>query len=107
MIGQAYYTHDYVNGYYRIIDPAATSLQCVTDGILCCYSYRYGEWIFPNGSYVSFFGSGTTIYRSRGNDGTVSLNRRKDSGLSVGGLFCCIVPDAAGINRTLCANVGR
>lgn len=111
MIGEAntYYTEiDYYNNIvYRIIPSnPPTSLQCVTDRQPCCRYLLHGEWIFPNGSHVSVLGSGATIYRTRGHDGTVSLNRRKDSGLSVGGLFCCIVPDAVGIEQTLCANVG-
>ena len=92
-----------------------TSLQCNTDKIPCCRDpvhgqgsrIYYGNWFFPNGSSVLRFDTNHTMYRTRWSDGTVSLNRRNDTGSYATGLFCCVVPDAADIEQTLCANVGK
>ena len=83
-------------------------LQCITDRIPCCRSHqnRTGEWFFPNGTVVPIRVNAETFYRNRGQDGTVNLNHLNTNVMSPGGLFCCVVPDATGINRTLCANIG-
>ena len=88
---------------------ASNTLTCNTDKIPCCREsdYRYGEWIFPNGSKVLNLNFGSTMFRSRWFDGTISLSRRNDTGSYATGLFCCVVPDAADIDQTLCANVGK
>ena len=85
------------------------SLQCITDRMSCCanrYS-RAGQWHFPNASYVPIFYYGYTFYRTRGDDGSVNLNRRSDSHLVETGSFCCVVPDAMENYQTVCANIGN
>ena len=55
-----------------------TGLQCITDRRPCCAAIRTraGEWYFPNGTIVpSIVGGSITFYRTRGDDGTVDLNR--------------------------------
>ena len=48
----------------------------------------------------------TAFYRNRGNeDGTVNLNRLNTNIFMPTGLFCCEVPDAAGVTQRLCANI--
>ena len=88
-------------------DNPSGALQCVTDKMICCLSQnpRLGEWYQPNGVLVHEGTSTTTFYRSRGDNGEVSLNRPSDV-ISPNGLFCCEVPDATGTNQTLCVNIG-
>jgi hypothetical protein len=82
------------------------ALQCITDNLRCCHrNPRLGEWYQPNGSLVQGTSSTTTFYRTRGDNGEVSLNR--PSGVeSSTGRFCCEVPDATSKNQTLCVNFG-
>ena len=84
------------------------ALQCITDKIRCCMSQnpRPGEWYLPTGALVHGGTSTTEIYRSRGDNGEVSLNRPSNVE-SPTGLFCCEVPDATGTNQTLCVNIGK
>ena len=85
-------------------------LQCITDRWPCCAtpSNRHGEWFFPdNGGLVPPQGIATTFYRSRGDDGTVNLNRLNPDVLMPTGKFCCVVPDATGVDQTICANIGE
>ena len=84
-------------------------LQCITDRRPCCASPpRAGEWFFPdNGGMVPNRVSATTFYRNRGDDGTVNLNRLNNDVMMPTGRFCCVVPDATGVNKTLCAIVGK
>ena len=90
-----------------------TALQCITDRMPCCASFegRAGEWYFPNGTRVPVLGEGadmaTAFYRNRGNDGTVNLNRLNTNVMMPTGLFCCVIPDAAGDTQPLYANIGR
>ena len=82
------------------------ALQCVTDNLRCCrQNPRLGEWYLPSGALVQGTASITAFYRSRGDNGEVSLNR-PSSVESPTGLFCCEVPDATNINQTLCVNIG-
>ena len=83
-------------------------LQCITDRIPCCASVfnRFGQWYFPDGTLVPTQGEATTFYRNRGDDGTVNLNRLNTNVMMPTGLFCCVVPDAAGDTQPLCANIG-
>ena len=84
------------------------ALQCITDKISCCFSpgYRFGEWYLPyRAALVQGTTSTTAFYRSRGDNGKVSLNRPSDV-MSPNGLFCCEVPDATGTNQILCVNIG-
>jgi hypothetical protein len=82
------------------------ALQCITDQLLCCNrNPRRGEWYQPNGALVQGTTSTTAFYRTRGDNGEVSLNR--PSGVeSPTGRFCCEVPDATNTNQTLCVFIG-
>ena len=76
----------------------------------CCRSVpnTAGEWFFPNGTMVPIKLTATTFYRNRGrDDGTVNLNRLSTNVMSPTGLFCCVVPDATGINQTVCISLGK
>jgi hypothetical protein len=92
-------------------DSVNTGLQCITDRMPCCTAAgaRIGEWFFPDGTRVPTLGTGATMatefYRNRGDDGTVNLNRLNNV-LMPTGLFCCEVPDAAGVDQTVCAEIG-
>ena len=84
------------------------ALQCITDRSPCCATppNRRGEWYLPNGALVQGTTSTTAVYRNRGDNGEVSLNRPSDV-MSPIGLFCCEVPDATDTNQTLCVNTGE
>ena len=85
-------------------------LQCITDRRPCCLSgdNRAGEWLFPNGENVPGTAKNpTTFYRNRGDDGTVNLNRLNSDVMMPTGRFCCVVPDATGVDQTICANLGK
>ena len=86
-----------------------TGLQCITDRSPCCGTLpnRFGQWYFPNGATVPAQGGATTFYRNRGDDGTVNLNRLNNGVTMPTGLFCCVVPDATGVDQTVCANIGE
>ena len=96
--------------YYSIENSA---LQCITDRRPCCATpYRYGEWYFPNYVRVQSYWLqwpwyAVSFYQTRGNDGTVNLNRFNDSVMMPTGRFCCVVPDATGVTQTLCAYIGN
>ena len=83
------------------------ALQCITDKTRCCLSQnpRLGEWYLPNGVLVQETTSTSAFYRTREDNGEVSLNR-PNGVLSPNGLFCCEVPDATNTNQTLCVNSG-
>ena len=84
------------------------ALLCITDKIPCCLSQNpgLGEWYLPNEDLVQGTTSSTAFYRSRGDNGEVSLNR--PSGVeSPTGEFCCEVPDYVDTNQTLCVNIGE
>ena len=85
-----------------------SSLQCITNRNPCCLTQdpRLGEWYLPNGELVQGANSTTAFYRSRGDNGDVSLNRPSEV-VSPTGKFCCQVPNAADINQTLCVIIGR
>ena len=80
------------------------AFQCITDRMPCC-SYYYGEWYFPNESVVYHHNHNMIFYRATGNNGRVSLIRASPDVMSPTGQFCCVVPDAAGINKSACINV--
>ena len=95
------------NSDYRV--RSDRTLQCVTDKKPCCYhpSNRHGEWYFPDGKQIprhwNANRSNLPFFRNRRDGGTVHLNRFRNSIMSPTGKFCCKVPDAAGVNQTLCA----
>lgn len=97
------------NGQQWVHLSSPNSLQCITDRMPCCryYGVRVGEWYFPNASHVPPLGYYYTYYRTRGDDGSVRLNRRSDSNFIETGLFCCVVPDAMDNSQTVCANIGE
>ena len=83
-------------------------LQCITDRRPCCASpvvaKRSGEWYFPdNGEVVPRPGNNQRFYRTRGDDGTVNLNRVNNDVMMPTGRFCCVVPDATGVSQWACA----
>ena len=85
-----------------------TGLQCITDRMPCCASLfegRAGEWYFPSWMIVPRQGDAVTFYRTRGDDGTVNLNRLNTTVFMPTGLFCCEVPDAADVIHILCADI--
>ena len=89
---------------------ANNGLQCITDRRPCCAAMatRAGEWFFPdNGGMVPVLGGATSFYRSRGDDGTVNLNRLNSDVMMPTGRFCCVVPDATSTDVTLCADIGE
>ena len=88
---------------------ANNGLQCITDRRPCCASQpnRAGEWLFPNGSTVPVQSITTTFYRTRGDDGTVNLNRLSSDVMMPTGRFCCVVPDATSTDVTLCVLIGK
>ena len=84
-----------------------TGLQCITDRMPCCATpNRHGEWLFPDGTAVPRLDMATTFYRTRGDDGTVNLNRLNTNVMMPTGLFCCELPDASGVTQRICADIG-
>ena len=71
----------------------------------CCATIedRAGEWFFPNNYWntVPSLCGATTFYRTRGDDGTVNLNRLNTNVLMPTGVFCCEVPDATGVTQNI------
>ena len=79
------------------------TLQCITDKMPCCRREAVGEWYFSGNGVVPLLSSGaTTFFRSRGDDGTVNLNRVSSDVLMPTGQYCCVVPDAIGVNQRAC-----
>ena len=84
-------------------------LQCITDRRPCCATEATmaGEWLFPNdGGMVPTLGSTETFFRTRGDDGTVNLNRLNNDVMMPTGRFCCVVLDVTSTDVTICANIG-
>ena len=86
-------------------------LQCITDRMPCCRNaFRTGEWYMytPERTMVPGPSPGaTSFYRNRGyDDGTVDLNR-PSSVMSPIGLFCCEIPNAAGVMQSVCATISE
>jgi hypothetical protein len=76
----------------------------------CCATppNRQGEWLFPDGvtTVPGPIQSPTTFYRTRGDDGTVNLNRLNTNVMMPTGQFCCRVLDAADTEQTVCVDIG-
>ena len=89
------------------------ALQCITDRSPCCQTRarpnRVGEWYYPGGmtTVPGPLQNPTTFSRTRGNDGTVNLNRVNANIMMPTGLFCCEVPDANNNDWVLCINIGK
>ena len=64
----------------------------------------FGEWYYPDGSRVPIVGERALFYRTRRDDGLVLLHRRNHNIITASstGLFCCELPDATDVTRTLC-----
>ena len=87
-------------------DSVYTRLQCVTDRMSCCTTNPTGEWFFPNTQEaVPVQNSATTFFRNRGDNGTVNLNRVNSDVMMPTGRFCCVIPDAIGVNQIACVVV--
>ena len=86
-----------------------TGLQCITDRMPCCGTQgSAGEWLFPDGTTIPGpVGNPTSFIRTRGDDGTVNLNRLNINVPMPTGLFCCEVPDALNVMQRLCANISE
>ena len=82
-------------GRYDIIDHEDAALVCQTNKRPCCATppNRAGEWYYPNGTRVPIEGTGSAIYRNRGDEGQVRLNRRNNATYPTG-TYTCVVPDA-------------
>ena len=85
-------------------------LSCRTDNTRCCsidYGERQGNWFYPNGTQVDSYKSGTNSgpkFFGR-NRGSSSVNLFRGGSPSERGRFRCEVPDAAGVNRSVYANI--
>ena len=86
----------------EVIGENEKGLICQTDRMPCCRTppNRAGEWYYPNGTRVLIEGAGSAIYRNRGDEGQVRLNRKNDA-IDPTGLYRCEVPDARNIIRRI------
>ena len=85
-------------------DSLSGALQCITDRIPCCFIDLESGTCQTELNWSKLGTTSTTaFYRSRRDNGEVSLNRPSDV-TSPFGLFCCVVPDATGNDQTLCVN---
>ena len=75
----------------------------------CCRSETVGEWFFPgDGGVVPALSSGAmTFSRTRGDDGTVNLLRVRNDVMMPTGQYCCVVPDATGVDQLACIMIIR
>ena len=80
-------------------------LQCITDRMPCCRSGGIGVWQDPNGRALPTRPT-ETLYRNRGDDGMVNLNRLNGVTMPTG-RFCCVVPDATATEVILCTLLGK
>ena len=79
------------------------ALLCMTDNTACCARAQspgggiLGDWYYPNGTGVVNSLNMWEFYRNRGQS-VVRLNRRRGG---VNGIYHCVMPDIAGVNRTI------
>ena len=75
----------------------------------CCRGANAnGEWLFPNNrSQVPLMSVATSFFRNRGDSGEVNLFRLNSDVMEPTGKFYCVVPDATGLEQTVCANIGE
>ncbi len=91
------------------------SLTCHTVYTNCCRSQAdnngqggLGQWTFPNGSVILKSGGGQQFYINRNAAQLIRLNRRETSKPRTPiGSYCCTVPTSAGVEMTLCVNLGE
>ena len=90
------------------IGEMSSALQCITDRKPCCSgSGGIGQWQTPTGEPLAMGMSLNSFFQSRGNnDGSVNLNRNSEA-MSPTGQYCCVIPDATGVDQTLCANISK
>ena len=85
------------------IGKSRESLRCLTDNRACCGRGQspgegiLGDWYYPNGTGVANNGEMWEFYRDRGQS-VVRMNRRRGG---VTGIYCCVIPDAAGVNQNI------
>ena len=60
---------------------------------------------YPNSTRVPIEGTGSAIYRNRGDEGQVRLNRRNDVIYPIG-VYHCEIPDAQESNVYLSVHIG-
>ena len=103
------YPNNSVISITEIGESDPTGLQCITDRRPCCQTppNRAGEWYFPDGTIVPAQVSATSFYRTRGDDGTVTLNRLNTNVMMPAGLFCCEIPDAVNVIQRACATISE
>lgn len=91
-LGQTLANHSYVN-LGLVGSSMSNSVQCHTDLHTCCTAMQgshRGDWYFPNGSRLSFSGSGD-IHQVR-DDRRVDLHRRHEN---KSGIYRCDIPTLA------------
>ena len=90
------------------IGSADNILQCVTDRMSCCgHPNISGNWFYLDGNVVpSVIGRcsrATAFGRTRESGGTIiNLHRVSDDVMMPTGQYCCVVPDATGVNQWAC-----
>jgi hypothetical protein len=103
------YTNNSVISIMEIGSTSNARLQCITDRMPCCATIpnRFGEFFFPDGTTVPTLGGATSFYRTRGDDGTVNLNRINTTIFMPTGLFCCVVPGALNVMQRVCTTISE
>ena len=92
-----------------LIGSTNDALECITDRrhVMSGESNLMGMWISPEGTEIPSQSINGPYFVSRGDDGTINLNRLNRNIAAPFGLFYCVVPDASGINQTLFAKIGE
>jgi hypothetical protein len=78
------------------------ALVCKTDKEDCCGTppNRVGEFYYPGGVQVPVQKLGQAFYRTRGQQ-EIYLNRRAGFNYP-SGVFCCEIPNSAGVMQSIC-----
>ena len=83
-------------------------LVCNTDRTPCCISPNIaGDWFYPDGEHVMHTSASQEFGRDRSDNREINLYRGNSDVMSPTGRFCCRVPDANGVEQTVCVNVGE
>lgn len=83
------------------------ALLFLTDNSECCREQGIGECFYPDGELVGVRRSNDEVYRNRG-DQVVRLNRQNPVAtgkVATPGLYCCTVPNKAGVMQYICAHL--
>lgn len=94
------------NSYIIDTKTEATSvLVCHTDKPDCCLTSNEGDryLIESDSSITTTFSKELNVTRS--DQGTISFTRITDSIPIIIGTLCCNIPDASGVNQTLCVHL--